>query len=326
MIICKTPFRISFFGGGTDFPEFFERHGGAVLGTAIDKCIYHSVTQFPSHLFDYSVRLSYRKVECVRSVAEIEHAPFRSILTHLGIERDVEIGLTADLPSLSGLGSSSSFTVGLLHALHAFQGRFISRDELARLAVHIEREVLQETVGCQDQYFAAFGGLNLIEFIGRDDVVVNRVCLPPARLRELDESLLMYYTGITRRARDIEAEKLRNLDRIEENLKRIHRLVDQAHRLLTGQQPLSAFGELLDATWREKRALSPVVSNPQIDRMYDIARTAGALGGKLLGAGGGGFLLLFVPPENQKRVREALHEFHEITFSINAHGSTIIHS
>jgi D-glycero-alpha-D-manno-heptose-7-phosphate kinase len=326
MIICRTPFRISFFGGGTDFPEYFERHGGAVLGTAIDKCVYHAVTKFPSHLFDYSIRLAYSKVETVRSVDEIEHRPFREVLRLCGVERDVEVGLTADLPSLSGLGSSSSFTVGLLHAIHAYQGRFVPQADLARLAIHVERTILCECVGCQDQVFAAHGGLNLVEFESRERIAVHRVVMDQCRLHELDDSLLLFYTGIRRRANEIEQNKLKNLAAIEDKLQRMRRLVDQAHRILVGSGPLSEFGLLLDATWQEKRGLDPAVSNPTIDGMYQLGKQAGALGGKLLGAGGGGFLLLFVPPERQPQVRQALGGFHEIEFTINAHGSSIIHA
>lgn len=326
MIICKTPFRISFFGGGTDFPEFFEQYGGAVLGTAIDKYIYHTLMRFPSQLFDYSIRLAYRQVECVESVADIEHTPFREILKHFGIQHDIEITLTADLPAFSGLGSSSSFTVGLLNALHAFKGQFIPQQELARLAIHIERERLKETVGCQDQVFAAYGGLNLIEFKTIDDFVVNRISLPKSRLDELERSLLMFYTGIRRRAADIERKKLDNLPKIRDRLLRMRRLVDQSHDLLTGNQSLSRFGSLLDTEWQEKRGLDPAVSSPVIDRMYETAVRAGAIGGKVLGAGGGGFMVFFVPEENQPAVCKALADFYEIPFAINAHGSTIIHS
>lgn len=326
MIISRTPLRISFFGGGTDFPEFFTKHGGAVLGTAIDKHIYHSVVRFPSEFFDYSIRLAYRKVECVRQRSEIEHLPFRKVLEYFGIEKDIEISLTADLPSFSGLGSSSSFTVGLINALSAHEGRFVSKEELARTAIHIERNVLQEAVGCQDQVFAAYGSLDLIEFSGDDRFTVNRICLPRARLCELDNSLLLFFTGITRRAGDIERTKLKNLDKIEKSLLNLFQLVEKAHSLLTGNAPLSNFGHLLGTSWQEKRNLAPGVSEPRIDQMYDLALANGALGGKLLGAGGGGFLLLFVPEENQPRLRKALHDYCEVEFSINASGSSIVHS
>jgi D-glycero-alpha-D-manno-heptose-7-phosphate kinase len=326
MIITKTPLRVSFFGGGTDFPEYFSRNGGAVLGTAIDKYVYLSVMRFPSELFDYTVRLAYRKVECVSDVAKIEHAPFREILRHCGIEKNVEINVAADLPSFSGLGTSSSFTVGLIKALNAYEGRHISALELAMQAIKIEREVLHEAVGCQDQTFAAFGGFNMIQFSGPDTINVERVVIGHDRLQELDGCLMMFFTGLTRRAQEVEKSKLKNLAAIQESLGRMLRLVDEAHTLLTGNRSLSEFGILLDRTWKEKRSLDAAVSNPQIDHMYDIAMKAGALGGKLLGAGGGGFLLFYVPIERQPRVRAALADYHEIEFSINAPGSSVIHS
>jgi D-glycero-alpha-D-manno-heptose-7-phosphate kinase len=326
MIICQTPFRISFFGGGTDFPQFFEHHGGAVLAAGIDKYIYHSVTRFPSALFDYSIRLAYRKVECVKHVSEIEHGPFREILKSLEIERDVEINLAADLPSFSGLGSSSSFTVGLIHALMAFRGQFITKSDLAYRAIHIERNVLKDAVGCQDQVMAAFGGLDLVEFSREDEIAVTRIPLKRERLQELDESLLLYFTGMTRRAGDLERNKLNRLDEIQGNLMRMLKLVEKAHGLLTGHEPLSEFGRLLHSTWMEKRCLHPGVSNERIDQIYESGIRAGALGGKLLGAGGGGFLLFFVPPERQAAFRVKMREYFEVPFHIGAPGSSIIHS
>ena len=257
MIICQTPLRISFFGGGTDFPEFFEQHQGAVLATGIDKYIYHSVTPFPSALFDYTIRLAYRKVECVKHVSEIEHAPFREILTELGIQGDVEINLTADLPSFSGLGSSSSFTVGLIHALLAHQGKFVSQTELAYRAIRMERRILKEHVGCQDQVLAAFGGLNVVQFYGEENVVVNRIPLKRARLQELDDSLLLYFTGITRKAQDVEKSKLQRLAQNQASLERMLKMVDAAYGVLSGNGPLSAFGALLHQTWSARPRCGP---------------------------------------------------------------------
>jgi len=325
MIICQTPFRISFFGGGTDFPEYFSQRGGAVMATSIDKYIYHSVTAFPSRLFDYNIRLAYRRVECVENVSEIEHAPFRETLRSLGIERDVEISLAADLPSFSGLGSSSSFTVGLIHALTAFQGKFISKPNLAYEAIRLERHVLREDVGCQDQMMAAFGGLNIIHFHREDDITVHRIPLNGDRLKALDESLLLFFSGTTRNAPEIERVKLRHLGSIRPTLDNILQLVDRAHHLLTGNSPLSGFGELLHETWMEKRRLAPGVTNEKIDGMYDAGIQAGALGGKLLGAGGGGFVLFFVPLERQAAMRKRMAQYAEVSFHINAHGSRIIH-
>jgi D-glycero-alpha-D-manno-heptose-7-phosphate kinase len=326
MIIARTPFRVSFFGGGTDLPEFFQKHGGAVLGGAIDKCIYHSVHRFHSQLFDHSIRLAYRQIEAVNQIEEVQHRPFREILRHFGIDRDVEIALAADLPSFSGLGSSSSFTVGLINALSAHTGKFISTGDLARLAIHIERDVLGEAVGWQDQIFAAYGGLNLIEFRQDGDFAVHRVPISKDRREELDHSLLLYFTGITRRASDVERNKIKNLAAIQETLRRMHLLVDRAHGILTGNESLSEFGQLLDTTWQEKRRLDPGVSNPDIDEMYATAMAGGALGGKLLGAGGGGFMVFFVPQERQENVRARMTRYHEIPFSMNASGSSIIHS
>jgi D-glycero-alpha-D-manno-heptose-7-phosphate kinase len=326
MIICQTPLRVSFFGGGTDFPEYFNECGGAVMATSIDKYIYHSVTAFPSRLFDYNIRLAYRRVECVANVSEIDHAPFRETLRSLGIERDIEISLAADLPSFSGLGSSSSFTVGLLNALTAFQGNSISKQNLAYEAIRLERRVLRENVGCQDQMMAAFGGLNILHFHREDDIRVHRIAISAERLKALDESLLLFFSGVTRNAPEIEKVKLRDLDLIRPTLDNIMRLVDRAHHLLTGNSPLSGFGELLHETWMEKRRLARSVSNEKIDNIYAAGMQAGALGGKLLGAGGGGFVLFFVPPERQAAMRERMAQYAEVPFHINAHGSRIIHS
>ncbi len=326
MIICKTPFRISFFGGGTDWPEFFEEYGGAVLGSAIDSSIYHSVSHFHSGLFDYSVRLAYRKVECVQSVHDIEHRPFREILKAFGITKDIEINLAADLPNLSGLGSSSSFTVGLINALSSFQGKYLARHELAYRAIEMERQQLGEAVGCQDQVFAAFGGFNLVEFYRRDHIVVNRLVLRPDRLEELNRSLLLFFTGVTRKAHEIEKNKIARIAQTRPTLFKLRNQVDEGHNLLTGDRPISDFGELLHRAWLDKKQLSSGVTNAHIDQMYEHARENGSLGGKLLGAGGGGFLLLFVPPERQQRLRQAMGNYHEVPFRLNAPGSTVIHS
>lgn len=326
MILCKTPLRASFLGGGTDFPEFFRKHGGAVLGSAIDKFIYHSVMPFHSALFDYCVRIAYSRVECVASVDQIEHAPFREGLRWVGIERDVEISLTSDLPHFSGLGSSSSFLVGLLNAMLAFQGRAVPRLQLAYKAIEIERDVLGSACGCQDQVFAAVGGLNLIEFIDVDNAVVHRLPLSRERMREFESSLLLFYTGISRRASDMESKKISNLEAITQYLLDMRKLVDDGYDVLVGDKPLSAFGELLHRSWTLKRSLHTEVSSGVIDGIYDTARQAGAIGGKLLGAGGGGFFLFFVPPDKQDAVRKALPDYYEIDISLNAPGSQIVHA
>lgn len=325
MLITRTPLRISFFGGGTDLPEFFVKHGGgAVLGTAIDQFIFHSVTPFQSHLFDYSIRLAYRKVECVSCVGDIEHAPFRECLKYLGIEKDIEIDLTSNLPSFSGMGSSSSFTVGLLNALLAYQGKTVPKLELAYMAIELEREILQEAVGCQDQVFAAVGGFNVVEFTGTKSIVVNRIPMTPGRLDEFGSSLMLFFTGIKRRAHDVEQKKICNIDSLTDTLKEMLPLVDQGYQILTGAGHLSAFGELLDKTWQLKKQLEKNVANSTIDEMYNAAMAAGALGGKLLGAGGGGFMLFWVPPEKQDVVRKSLTSYFEIKVGINAPGTSVV--
>jgi D-glycero-alpha-D-manno-heptose-7-phosphate kinase len=326
MIICRTPFRISFFGGGTDFPEFFSKGRGAVLGTAIDKYVYHSVLPFPSALFDYAVRLSYSQVEHVQTLEDVQHRPFREALRSCGIEKDIEISLSADLPSFSGLGSSSSFIVGLLNALTVFRGECLAPEALAHRAIDLERNVLGECVGYQDQVFAAYGGLNLIEFTGEDEFRVERLSLSAGRLGALESSSLLFFTGLRRSAAEVEQQKLNRLGEITDTLKRMLLLVEKAHDLLTGNRPLAEFGSLLDSTWQEKRTLAPGVSSARIDRMYSLAREGGALGGKLLGAGAGGFMLFFVPEERQASVRTKLAEFPEIAFSMNAAGSSIVYS
>ncbi len=326
MLISRTPFRVSFFGGGTDLPEFYRKHKGAVIGTAIDKYIYHTVSRFPSELFDYTTRISYSKVECVNNINEIQHAPFREILKECGIEKDVEIHIAADLPSFSGLGSSSSFSVGLLNALTRFQGKGLSPLELAKEAIRIEREVLREAVGCQDQAFAAFGGMNLISFKPDDSIEVEPIAISPAAMEELSASLVLFFTGITRRAVNVESDKIKRINDLSQNLLSMLNIVDDAYRLLTNGRNLEQFGALLHKTWVEKKALSSGVSNEQIDNMYRLGMENGALGGKLLGAGGGGFLLFFVPPEKKQVLRKAMSSFSEIEFTMAAPGSSIIYA
>lgn len=326
MIISKTPLRVSFLGGGTDYPEYFGEHAGAVLGTAIDKFIYVSVSRFYSKLFDYSVRISYRQVECVQSVDDLQHAPFRECLRWCGIERDVEVNLAAELPAFTGLGSSSAFVVGLLNALHAFQGVSVRGMDLAHEAIRLEREILHDPVGCQDQTFAAMGGLSLMEFRNHGEIVVHRVPLSEDRIRELDEHLLIVYTGLQRQARE---HTQRQVAKVSSNLPLLHQmrdLVEQGYRELTGTGSLAGFARIVDRSWRLKRQLDEGIANAHIESMYERALEAGALGGKLLGAGGGGFLLLVAPPECHDAVRRALNLPQELEVHVNAPGSHIIHS
>lgn len=324
MIITRTPLRVSFFGGGTDLPEYFMNNGGAVIGSAIDKYIYHTVSSFPSRLFNYCMKISYSKIECVNNVSEIQHKPFREILRLMNIEKDVEIHLASDLPSFSGLGSSSAFTVGLLKALYQFKGIKITPIDLARHAIEIERNHLCEAVGYQDQTFASLGGINLIKFDKTGAMEVNPVIMTREREQKLSNSLLLFFTGITRSAQNIEKSKIQRISEIHNHLEKMHSHVERSFKLLIGQNSLDEFGCMLDETWSEKKMLSPHVSNYSIDKMYEIALANGALGGKILGAGGGGFILFYVPEEKQGSFREAMNAYAEVDFKLNANGADVI--
>ncbi|HET6881189.1 MAG TPA: GHMP kinase [Pirellulales bacterium] len=326
MIISKTPFRVSFFGGGTDYPEYFTQHGGAVLGTAVDKCTYLAATRFYSRLFDYSIRLAYRQVECVSELEKIEHAPLRECLRWVGIAKDIELDCVAELPSSVGLGTSSSFVVGALNALYAFQGRVVHPLDLAYQAIELEREVLKESVGCQDQTFAAMGGFNLIEFRTTRDIVVHRVPLSADRKNEFEQHLLIVFTGIRRRASQVASSQVKKIDKNLPQLKQMRRMVDDAYSILAGGKSLAEFGRLLHEGWVLKNSLDASISNETINAIYRRGLEAGALGGKLLGAGGGGFVLFFVPPERRSAVLNALGDLETIWMEVNAPGTQIVHA
>lgn len=322
MIISRTPFRVSFFGGGTDFPEYYREHGGAVLVTAIDKYCYlavHSLGPF----FRHRIRVSYSQTETVLHAAEIRHPLVRECLGLLGMDDGMEISHIADLPGRTGLGSSSSFTVGLLNALHAFRGENPSPAQLAEEAIVVERERVGDAGGHQDQYAAAFGGLRRFDFTA-EGVRERLVPVPPERKTALSDRLLMFFTGIESSAEQILQEQRKNTARNIPALKEMRAMVDQAERILLGRDDLAAFGRLLHAAWLHKRSLSSGITNSVIDDAYDAALRAGALGGKLLGAGGRGFLLLYVEPHAQPAVREALRDLIEIPFSFSEFGSQII--
>jgi D-glycero-alpha-D-manno-heptose-7-phosphate kinase len=326
MIISRAPVRISFFGGGTDYPEYFLKEGGAVLATAIDKFSYVTASPFLSRLFDYSIRVSYRKVELVKQVDEIEHNVYRECLKLCELDKDIELHNVADLPAFTGLGSSSTFTVSLLHALHSFKGEFLKPIELAYEAIHVERNLLKDKVGCQDQVLAAVGGFNLIEFRTEEDIIVNRLPVSPQRLREFEHHLLLVFTGVTRKAADVVAKQLQKVEDNTATLKVMRGMVDEGWDILTGNRPLSEFGELLHQAWIAKRSLDGGVSSSEIDEMYKMGLNAGAWGGKLLGAGGGGFLLFFAPPEVHGQLRQVFANHQVLDFKINAAGSQIIFS
>jgi D-glycero-alpha-D-manno-heptose-7-phosphate kinase len=324
MIISRTPFRISLFGGGTDYPTWFREHGGSVIGTAIDKYCYISVRRLPP-FFEHKTKIIYSRVELVKEVSEIEHPAVRGILTEMGINEGLEIHHDADLPARSGLGSSSAFTVGLLNALHALSSRMISKRNLGREAIHIEQEILKENVGWQDQLWAAYGGFNRIDFHPDGSFSVAPFILPPARLAELAQSLMLFFTGFSRFASDFAHDQIKNMNSRKNQLRMIRSLVDSAADiLLDPKAPLRELGELLHQSWQIKRELAASVSNSQIDDIYEAGRDAGAIGGKLLGAGGGGFMVLLVDRERRSQVRERLRKLIHVNVGFDTDGSKII--
>ncbi len=323
MIISRTPFRISFFGGGTDYPTWFRSHGGAVLAATIDKYCYLTCRYLPP-FFEHRIRVVYRKIECCSAIEEISHPVVRETLKHLDFRRGIELHHDGDLPARSGMGSSSAFTVGLLHALHALRGRMSTKMQLARESIHVEQNLVGETVGCQDQVLAAFGGLKQVRFYEDGQIAVDPVILPRERIAELKSHLMLYYTGLARTASEVAKSYVDTLASRREQLTAMHRFVDESLDILTSGLSLAAFGELLHEAWQIKRGLSSKVSNPHVDELYNRALNAGAIGGKLTGAGGGGFLLLFVPPEKQRSVRKALHDQLHVPFDFESSGSQII--
>lgn len=326
MLISRAPVRISFFGGGTDYPEYFLQHGGAVLATAIDKFSYVTASPFLSHLFDYSIRVSYRKVELVKTPEDIEHRVFKECLKFCGLTQDIELHNVADLPAFTGLGSSSAFTVSLLHALHSFKGEFVRPLDLAYEAIYVERHLVQDKVGCQDQLMAAVGGFNVVEFRTEEDIVVHRLPLSPQRLTEFENHLFIVFTGIKRKAANVVEKQLKKVSDNTQTLKEMRLMVDRGWEILTGHQSLASFGELLHQAWLAKRSLDDGISNPEIDHIYQLGREAGAWGGKLLGAGAGGFMLFLAPPESHPRLRQVFVDHQVLSVKINAPGSEIIFS
>jgi D-glycero-alpha-D-manno-heptose-7-phosphate kinase len=325
MIITKTPLRISFLGGGTDYPEYFRHYGGQTVGVAIDKYSYVTVNRL-APLFDYTIRVGYSRTELVESLEDIEHPAVRECLRFLRLESGLEIGYAGDLPARTGLGSSSSFTVGLLHALHAFKGELATRDQLAGEAVRVEQEMIKERVGVQDQHICAHGGFMHVQCLTSGEVRVAPIPLGVARMQVLLAHLMLMYTGIKRQAHEVLEDQLDRTRRgvIADELGRMAGLVFQALEILASERPIAEFGELLHTAWAIKRRLSDRISSLQIDEWYDRARRAGAVGGKLLGAGGGGFLLLVAPPERQAGIRAALPELRQVVFQFDHVGSHLL--
>ena len=323
MIVSRTPFRISFFGGGTDYPAWYRVHGGAVLAVTIDKYCYLTCRYLPP-FFEHKYRVVYSKIDTCQAVGEITHPAAREVLRFMKIERGVEIHHDGDLPARSGMGSSCAFTVGLLHALHALKGQMPSKHQLALESIHVEQDLLNETVGSQDQVVAAYGGLNKIMFHPQGEITVRPLTLSRERIAALNSHLLLFYTGIKRTAADVAKSYVNNIEGKKRQLEIMRDLVDQSVALLNSDQDLAEFGRLLHEAWQVKRSLSVQVTNPHVDAIYEAACDAGALGGKLTGAGGGGFMLLFVPPERQSAVRERLNRLLLVPFQFDFQGSQII--
>jgi D-glycero-alpha-D-manno-heptose-7-phosphate kinase len=323
MIIAQTPLRMSFVGGGSDLPAFYRRHGGAVVSTAIDKYVYITVNR----KFDNWIRVSYSKTEEVETVDQIEHRIVRSTLRKLAIEGGVEITSVADIPSRgTGLGSSSSFTVGLLHALHAYRNHYVSARELAEESCYVEIDLCGESIGKQDQYAAAYGGLNMIEFHPDDTVTVESIICSQETRQGLSDSIIGFYTGITRDASAILAQQSQRVEDDDAATQSLVRMVQLAHTFKHELQAnnLPAIGEILHENWMLKRQILSQISTPAIDDWYNSARRAGAIGGKLLGAGGGGFLIFLAPPDRHDAIAAALPNLRRVSFKPDARGSRII--
>lgn len=324
MIITKTPFRMSFFGGGTDMEDYFRENGGAVLSTTFDKYCYVNVRHLP-RFFDYTSELAYSKTERVTDVNDIQHPAIREAMKMLDMQ-EIRLTYEADLPARSGLGTSSSFAVGMLNAFYALKGKYADKKKLADEAIYLERVLCKEAGGWQDQIAASFGGFNRINF-GSDGYEVLPVIISPERKRQLNNNLLMFFTGFTRFSSDV--QKANNATAAEDKkarLKKMYALVDEAEAVLTDKtRDLDDFGRLLDVTWRLKKGTGGAVSTGSIDELYEKGMAAGALGGKLLGAGGGGFLVFYAQPEKQAAIREAMKDLLHIPFQFENGGTRVIH-
>ena len=323
MIISRTPFRISFFGGGTDYPVWFREHGGAVLATTIDKYCYISCRYLPP-FFEHKTRIAYSRIELAKTNEAIEHPAVRGVLQYLKMSQGLEIHHDGDLPARTGLGSSSSFTVGLLHALYALQHQMPSKAELAHDAIHVEQEILRESVGCQDQVMAAHGGLCRVTFFPNGEIGHAPIVMKPERLAALQDHMMLYFTGFSRTASEIAQEQIEKTRQRRVELFAMLQMVQEGVSVLVGERDLCEFGELLHEAWMVKRGLTSQITTPMIDDIYDVARRAGAIGGKLLGAGGGGFMLFFAKPEMHAQIKAALPGLLQVPFRFEGFGSQIV--
>lgn len=322
MIITETPFRMSFFGGGTDFTDFYEKNGGAVLSTTFDKYCYVNVKHLP-RFFEYSTELVYSKIERVTDIEKINHPAIREAMRYLDMH-ELRLSYEADLPARSGLGTSSSFAVGMLNAFYALKGKYADKRKLANEAIYLERVLCHESGGIQDQIAAAFGGFNRIDF-SADGYTVSPVIISPERKKQLEDRLLLFFTGFSRFSSDIQVATQNVLKDKTSQLKEMLSLVDDAEHVLTSKCDLNTFGHLLNHTWKLKRGITDKISSDSIDGLYQKALNAGAIGGKLLGAGGGGFLLFYVEPDKQPAVKKALEKLLYVPFEFENTGTRVIH-
>ena len=324
MIISRTPFRVSLFGGGTDYPAWYRRHGGSVVGMAIDKYCYMSVRPLPP-FFEHKHRIVWSQIELPNDIDEIRHPAVKAILGEFAIEQGLEITYSADLPARSGLGTSSSFTVGLINALNALKGKMVSKSDLANEAIRIEQDVIQEAVGSQDQVWAAYGGFNRINFHTNNTHDVSPIILNAERHKEIQSSFMLFFSGFSRYATEIAEKQIANFDNRKQQLRGIGAICDEAMGVLqSSSDPVRQLGELLHEGWMLKRELADGVATTDIDEMYAAGLEAGAIGGKLLGAGGGGFMLFMVDPDKQQQVRERLKDLIHVSFNFDSGGSKIV--
>jgi D-glycero-alpha-D-manno-heptose-7-phosphate kinase len=329
VIISRTPVRISFFGGGTDYRDHYEENGGAVIGTTIDKYVYVTINRL-SNFFDYKIRIGYSKSELVNSVNDIVHPSVRECLKHKAVDGNLDIHIVADLPARTGLGSSSAFTVGFLHALYTLEGKIGSKKQLANDALYVEQDLIKENVGSQDQIHASYGGFNVIEF-SSGKFRVRPVIISKEKHQALEDSIMVFFTGQTRFATEILSEQIERT-RAKDNevfLKEMHSMVYDAINIISSEDEnifIKSLGNLMNEGWRLKKLLSTNVSNLQIDDAYERAIKAGALGGKIAGAGGGGFLMLLVDPSRKDNIRKALSNLLEVNFKFEDTGSSIIYN
>lgn len=322
MIITKTPFRMSFFGGGTDFPDFYKEYGGSVLSTTFDKYCYVNVRHLP-RFFDFTTELTYSVIERVNAVDEIKHPAIREAMKYLDMH-ELRLLYEADLPARSGLGTSSSFAVGMLNAFYALKGKYVDKKTLADEAIYLERVLCKEAGGIQDQIAAAFGGLNRIDF-DENGYTVKPIIVSPQRKEELNKRLMLFFTGFSRISSDIQTSAQQAMKKKTERLLEMKDMVGNVEKLLTSKHDLVEFGKMLDQEWKLKRGIADNISTDLIDEFYNNALKAGAVGGKLLGAGGGGFFLFYVEPENQEKVKEALKDLMFVPFRFENEGAQVIY-